>query len=165
MCKFCSVLLSQIHFDVTENTIAISFPSFVQPTSFVSHKDAIDYPFLFTCGEVCHNNNNKNKSIVFKFFRPLHYTFPIYQINSRYFFYSCSFQFPLSFIYPPPLSVTLWACSRILMNLNFSAWFLSILANKLHSLLPPSLHFEQPLSVILIFRKVCVCSIRFCELR
>jgi len=102
MCKFCSVLLSQIHFDVTENTIAISFPSFVQPTSFVSHKDAIDYPFLFTCGEVCHNNNNKNKSIVFKFFRPLHYTFPIYQINSRYFFYSCSFQFPLSFIYPPP---------------------------------------------------------------
>ena len=92
-CVFFFCFLSQFHFDNKENTTAILILSFVQPTSFASHKDTINNPFLFTCGEVFLNNNNNNndnnhvKSIVFKFFHPLHYTFPIYQINSHCFFY------------------------------------------------------------------------------
>ena len=92
MCNFfCFVVSNSLWRHRKYNRHLISFlPSFFQPTSFVSHKYAIKYPFLFACSEVCHNNNNnnkkkkkkKNKSIALKFFHPLHYLLTYSMVQS-----------------------------------------------------------------------------------
>ena len=102
------LFLSQFQFNITENTTAISFPSFLPSIYLICFSQRYNkFSFLFTRIEVFLNNKNNNEHVkVFKFFHPLHYAFLIYQINSHCFFYSCSFYCPLSFTLLALFSVT-----------------------------------------------------------